>query len=491
MGLATRHTAAALAVAASVTGAAAAGASCPGDCATPPNGVVDFGDILALIAQWGTSGPCDVNADTVVDFADVLTLIGFWGPCPVQTGACCNPADGACSTELAGDCLAAGGTFAGVGTDCSDTDADRIPNVFELADCSLVAGPCTAGTSPVVADSDGDGLDDGDELYGTLDGLDLPGMGAVPCQKDIFVETDWVYAGNLPVDRNKLAFGQAVRLVNAFANGMTPNPDGSTGIRLHLDFGQGPYGGGNAIFDPGTHARVDVEPGMNAGEFYDMKAVHFAANRHGYFHYCILADSYSVSGAWANSSGVAELPGDDLIVSMGQWTTGDDNFIGNILMHELGHNLNLRHGGFEDRNFKPNYNSVMNYWYSFCGTDLDGDVLPDDGTDYSRGENITLEESLLVEAEGVTGFGPAIDWNGDGDATDTTSRNVNCLLTDSLANADCIDHHQQDEPCGTTGACADGVCTTLADTNDWFNVQLFHLGDADAPGEVIHCVVER
>ena len=30
-------------------------------------------------------------------------------------------------------------------------------------------------------------------------------------------------------------------------------------------------------------------------------------------------------------------------------------------MHELGHTLNLRHGGFEDDNCKPNYISVMNY----------------------------------------------------------------------------------------------------------------------------------
>ncbi|MFI7690035.1 hypothetical protein ACIBQ6_13240 [Nonomuraea sp. NPDC049655] len=32
-----------------------------------------------------------------------------------------------------------------------------------------------------------------------------------------------------------------------------------------------------------------------------------------------------------------------------------------VLMHELGHNLNLRHGGADDVNCKPNYVSVMNY----------------------------------------------------------------------------------------------------------------------------------
>ena len=30
-------------------------------------------------------------------------------------------------------------------------------------------------------------------------------------------------------------------------------------------------------------------------------------------------------------------------------------------MHELGHNFRLRHGGFENVNCKPNYQSVMSY----------------------------------------------------------------------------------------------------------------------------------
>ena len=34
------------------------------------------------------------------------------------------------------------------------------------------------------------------------------------------------------------------------------------------------------------------------------------------------------------------------------------------LVHELGHLFGLRHGGFEDQDFKPNYPSVMNYGYN-------------------------------------------------------------------------------------------------------------------------------
>ena len=36
-------------------------------------------------------------------------------------------------------------------------------------------------------------------------------------------------------------------------------------------------------------------------------------------------------------------------------------------MHELGHNLGLRHGGDDLPNFKPNYLSVMNYSFQLTG----------------------------------------------------------------------------------------------------------------------------
>ena len=32
-------------------------------------------------------------------------------------------------------------------------------------------------------------------------------------------------------------------------------------------------------------------------------------------------------------------------------------------IHELGHNLNLTHGGSDHVNYKPNYIGIMNYWF--------------------------------------------------------------------------------------------------------------------------------
>ena len=41
-------------------------------------------------------------------------------------------------------------------------------------------------------------------------------------------------------------------------------------------------------------------------------------------------------------------------------------------MHELGHNLGLRHGGGDNTNRKPNFLSVMNYAFQLTGLTRDG-----------------------------------------------------------------------------------------------------------------------
>jgi uncharacterized repeat protein (TIGR01451 family) len=61
---------------------------------------------------------------------------------------------------------------------------------------------------------------------------------------------------------------------------------------------------------------------------------------------------FADSDCWQCCGGQGELGGNDFI---------DYNHSGATLMHEVGHNLNLEHGGDTDRNCKPNYLSVMNY----------------------------------------------------------------------------------------------------------------------------------
>ena len=46
------------------------------------DGVVDVGDLLAIIDQWGaTNSPADVTEDGIVNVSDLLLVISNWGPC--------------------------------------------------------------------------------------------------------------------------------------------------------------------------------------------------------------------------------------------------------------------------------------------------------------------------------------------------------------------------------------------------------------------------
>jgi hypothetical protein len=49
-----------------------------------PDGTVDVGDFLMLLAQWGNPGACDCEdpPDGVVDVGDFLAILAAWGLCP-------------------------------------------------------------------------------------------------------------------------------------------------------------------------------------------------------------------------------------------------------------------------------------------------------------------------------------------------------------------------------------------------------------------------
>ena len=58
---------------------------CPSDCPADidDSGVVDFADLLAVLAAWGNKGgPEDLDGNGVVDFGDLLIVLAAWGPCP-------------------------------------------------------------------------------------------------------------------------------------------------------------------------------------------------------------------------------------------------------------------------------------------------------------------------------------------------------------------------------------------------------------------------
>jgi hypothetical protein len=47
--------------------------------------VVDVGDLLTVLGQWGVAGgPADVDGDGIVGVGDMLLVLSAWGPCPAE-----------------------------------------------------------------------------------------------------------------------------------------------------------------------------------------------------------------------------------------------------------------------------------------------------------------------------------------------------------------------------------------------------------------------
>jgi len=296
---------------------------------------------------------------------------------------------------------------------------------------ALSPGTCADGTTP---DADGDGLLDCWESAATwpdgLPGIDYNGDGtrdlvlcvdangngnfgaagsperALECashqHKDLFVEIDFMrFHRPDPVAVNNV--------VAAFAAAPVTNPDGLPGIRLHVQ-----------INDELAHVtRIALVPCTPPGastdaNFDTLKASFFgtAAERQNpnalnakrlAFRYGIFA--HNVVGS--TSSGCAEVPGNDFLVTLGSYggtVTGHTGGVGTTdqqagtLLHELAHTLNIRHGGGDNVNCKPNYHSVANYTFQFSTPTTPRPL------DLSRGEFGPLNESSLAELGALSGF---------------------------------------------------------------------------------------
>ncbi len=347
----------------------------------------------------------------------------------------------------------------------SDPDGDGLDSCFET-NTGVFASAADAGTDPFDADTDDDGINDGDEVYGTAGGLDLPALGVNPLRRDILLEYDWFDDALDCSSHSHEPTSASLAMVTAmFAAAPLVNPDGSTGINVIHDVGQG------GVFDGGNHindADGVLAQGVSGAEFQGYKDDHFAANRLGYFHYVILPHRYNTS---SSSSGQAEIAGDDMIVSL--YCANSNSNVAHTIVHELGHNLFLFHGGDDNCNYKPNYNSVMNYRYQFPGVDSDCTPPGNGVLDYSSGMRLSLDENDLDENVGICGT-PAWDWNGDSVIDASVSFDVNS------ADAD------QNIWCG-------GTLTTLDDHDDWAALNLDVLPNpssgagARAVSQVIDC----
>jgi uncharacterized repeat protein (TIGR01451 family) len=228
------------------------------------------------------------------------------------------------------------------------------------------------------------------------------------------------------------------------------------------------------------------------------------------FRYSIFAQYFSTNGVQQTNSGISEIAGNDFIVSLfvqqpgRDWedtaneavtawgTTFDEEFAdiqAGTFMHEFGHTLGLLHGGNVPRvNCKPNYLSIMSYsrqrnrggsaTISAIGIAPGTDIRLNRRLDYSRAVLASLNEGSLIEPAGINGpsdertlhgspvngnplvsdTGGSIDWNANGNATETVPVDVN-VINSILA-------------CSTSASSSE----ILSGFNDWDNLRYNFFG---------------
>ena len=222
------------------------------------------------------------------------------------------------------------------------------------------------------------------------------------------------------------------------------------------------------------------------------------------FHYGLFAHSNPDGG-----SGRAEVTGNDLLITLGAYEGGNGNRDrqAGTLMHELGHNFGLLHGGPEyaadlldafekshrEANCKPNYLSVMSY------TMQTSDLISDRPLDYSRHVLDPLNEDALLEEEGVGLYeiisgtpestvwgvtstpiptGTGIDWNqSTGDLE--TAAVIADINNFGIQGCGVGTFAWPEEDPAITPSVAPDVTHELRSYNDWINLNLKFRGEGE------------
>ncbi len=305
-------------------------------------------------------------------------------------------------------------------------------------------------TNPNNSDTDGDSLSDAAELFGS-NGVDLRYFGATPRKKDVFIEADY-YPNLKPLDN------AVSRVVQAFADAPVSNPDGTTGIALHIDVNQ-------------QIAAADVDSDLSPvwTDFDVIKTKYFHNRRAKLFHYVLFANQYDGGSSSGKSRGI---PAHDFIVTLGNWSTpgGTEQQQAGTLMHEFGHNLGLMHGGNENENYKPNYLSLMSYSYQLGGLTYDGTAGK---LDYSRVKIASVNESSLSETNGFAAVAPTTE----ADLAHYRPKKCNTFMTGTASNNVDFDGDGVIEASVATSLNCDTDSSDIfsASQNDW-SALVFHGG---------------
>jgi len=220
-------------------------------------------------------------------------------------------------------------------------------------------------------------------------------------RRPIFVEIDWMEDGT---HSHKPSQAVVDRIVQTFAN---------AGYSLTIDVS-------NAVPPQAILPIADSVEGSAAVQ--SIMAQNFNHAGDSRYFYSLWGHNYSDNGTFTTSSGAADQPGRVHLVTLGSFSGQTGTFSNQVgtFIHEFGHNLGQTHGGTDEGNYKPNYLSVMNYFYQLSGLGpslkalrFANSAAGFDDFSYSHGLLPSLDELSLDESFGI-GLGRPVDWNCNG-----------------------------------------------------------------------------
>jgi len=181
-------------------------------------------------------------------------------------------------------------------------------------------------TAASAVDTDHDGLPDGWERGTTPQGLNLKALGASPKHRDVFVEMSYSWRSG----KAYLPCTELDRIYRAFARAPLANPDGTTGIRLHIDADKTCT---TRKYDLGGSSRFSVAAGTCASPNNLANVLSF--KRLKVFH----IGGMVAPAELCTAEGIATAT-DFLVKDQRGFEFG---FVG---LHELGHTFGLDHGPY-------------------------------------------------------------------------------------------------------------------------------------------------
>jgi uncharacterized repeat protein (TIGR01451 family) len=363
-------------------------------------------------------------------------------------------------------------------TDVADRDGDSFPDTWEEPDGGV--------------DTNGDGTPD----------LRLSDFGATPDKPDVFVQVGYVSTRTCT-----LIFSCSTQSPRPSLSALADVQQAfrSHGIRLHIDAGAqsvmnpdtgATWGsrsrGGGSVSGPERLTGLGEDEPASWSMFDGYRNQLKSPERDRIFHFALYVGS--INGGYsgeARPNRGDRGAGRDFVLAYHSGGYRDRQHPTRLeeagtFMHELGHTLGLSHGGSlteatSDFNWKPNYPSVMNYWWQVSGASKYSNLAL---LDYSDGTLEPFDEALHSESEGL---GP------DGEASDISLR-YTCPdkrkqweQIPSVYDVDWNCNKRIDSGWQSDDVNGDGTFRTFHDFDDWRNLVFDgagSLGGAGDPGSV-------